>query len=173
LKTSTLSEPVLVGRDQELQELKLLFDSAAEGEGNTVFVSGEAGSGKTRLTSEFLKTAKKNGAVILFGACLSNAAAPYVPFVEAFKSYFSQQEESQRIKDDAAEVNAWLTGAKQAEQTGKNRSLEPQAWKDLTFAAVTKALSLISASKPLILLIEDLHWADSASLSLCCSHFEV
>jgi len=166
LKTSTLSEPVLVGRDQELQELKLLFDSAAEGEGNTVFVSGEAGSGKTRLTSEFLKTAKKNGAVILFGACLSNAAAPYVPFVEAFKSYFSQQEESQRIKDDAAEVNAWLTGAKQAEQTGKNRSLEPQAWKDLTFAAVTKALSLISASKPLILLIEDLHWADSASLSL-------
>jgi tetratricopeptide (TPR) repeat protein/KaiC/GvpD/RAD55 family RecA-like ATPase len=57
-------------------------------------------------------------------------------------------------------------GLKQAEKTGKPENLSPQAWKDLTFAAVTKALLHISAKKPTILFIDDLHWVDSASLAL-------
>ena len=171
LKSDVLAEPVLVGRERELEELQSLLNSAVEGKGTTVFISGEAGSGKTRLANEFLRVAKqKKGVAVLTGGCLSNAAAPYLPFVEAFKSYFVQ-EKNVHVKDDVMEISAWLTGVKQAEKTGKYGSLSPQAWKDLTFAAVTKALSAISAEEPVILFIEDLHWADSASLSLL--HFIV
>jgi len=166
VKIGVIAEPVLVGREEELKELQCCLDSAIEGKGNTVLISGDAGSGKTRLINEFLSATKKRKEVtILTGLCLSNAAAPYVPFVEAFNSFYSQ-EGNQRAKDDAVEVNAWLTGAKQVGQTGKYGNLTPQTWKDLTFAAVTKALSIISATKPVILFIEDIHWADSASLSL-------
>ena len=147
LKSDVLAEPVLVGRERELEELQSLLNSAVEGKGTTVFISGEAGSGKTRLANEFLRVAKqKKGVAVLTGGCLSNAAAPYLPFVEAFKSYFVQ-EKNVHVKDDVMEISAWLTGVKQAEKTGKYGSLSPQAWKDLTFAAVTKALSAISAGR--------------------------
>ena len=92
-KTRVLAEPALVGREKELEELEKLLDSAALGRGKTVFVSGEAGSGKTRLANEFLKHAGKRGFTALSGWCLSDAAIPYFPFVRAFDSYFSNLEE--------------------------------------------------------------------------------
>ena len=77
VKTKFLADPVLVGRDRELEELKRYLNSAFEGKGATVFISGEAGSGKTRLVQEFLKVAKKKGINVLSGWCLSGAAVPY------------------------------------------------------------------------------------------------
>ena len=166
LKAEVLAEPALVGRERELEELARCLDAAAEGKGTAVFVSGEAGSGKTRLATEFLNNAKQNRDVItMTGGCLSNAAVPYSPFLEAFNSYFSQKQ-SEYSEYDGLEINAWLTGARQAEKSGRYGNLAPQAWRDLTFAAVTKALSVMSVKKPVILFIEDLHWADSASLAL-------
>ena len=166
LKSGVLAEPPLVGREREFEELQSCLDSAIGEKGNTVFVSGEAGSGKTRLIHEFLEAAKqKKEIVILSGRCLSNAAVPYLPFIEAFKTHFSRKEDK-LLESDETEINAWLTGIKQAEKTGEYRNLSPQAMKDLTFAAITNALSTIAACKPMVLFMEDLHWADSASLSL-------
>ncbi len=86
MKHAMLAEPVLVGRERELEELTRHLDSAAQERGTTVFISGEAGSGKTRLTREFLDAAKKRGVAVLAGWCLSDAAVPYFPFVEAFNA---------------------------------------------------------------------------------------
>jgi len=55
LNKTTLPDPILVGRIDELEELKRSLDLAFQGKGTTVFISGEAGSGKTRLVTEFLK----------------------------------------------------------------------------------------------------------------------
>jgi tetratricopeptide (TPR) repeat protein len=118
------------------------------------------------LINEFLKNTKQEKQVtILAGSCLSNAAAPYLPFIEAFTSYISKKENNTAVKA-AEDINAWLSDAKRAEKSGEYGNLTPQAWKDLTFAEVAKALSTLSNYEPLIFLIEDLHWADSASLSL-------
>jgi tetratricopeptide (TPR) repeat protein len=166
VNAKVLAESALIGREQELEELNRLLTLALEGKGNTVFVSGEAGSGKTRFTNEFLNsTQHKKGITILSGWCLNNISVPYFPFIQAFKSHFVATE-IKNAQNDALEINAWLLGLKQAEQTGKYGNLSPQAWKDLTFEAVSKALLSISADKPTILFIEDLHWADSASLAL-------
>ena len=96
-KPLVLAEPVLVGRERELEELQSFLNSALEGKGKTVFVSGEAGSGKTRIAREFLNTARKSGVAFMAGWCLSDAATPYFPFVEAFNSYFASSETEEQF----------------------------------------------------------------------------
>jgi len=100
MASDILPEPVLAGRKHELGELKSLLDLAIKGQGRTVFISGEAGAGKTRLLTELLNIAKKSDVTVLTGWCLSDAAVPYFPFVEAFDSYFSSNEE-----EEASAVN--------------------------------------------------------------------
>ena len=90
---TTLPDPILVGRKSELKELKRFLDLSLEGKGTTVFISGEAGSGKTRLITEFLEKAKEKDVTILVGWCLDDAAVPYFPFVEAFDSYTAISED--------------------------------------------------------------------------------
>jgi predicted ATPase len=183
LKAGVLAEPVLVGRERELEQLKRSLDSAINGNGNTVFVSGEAGSGKTRLTREFLDSAREEHVAILSGWCLSDAATPYFPFVEAFNSYFSRFEDEEPMdlqkpgdplgftgtahltRVDRG-ITAWLSGPKMPERPSRPEAVSPQVWKDQVFAGVAKTLHKISSQEPVILLLEDIHWADSASLAL-------
>ena len=165
LKFGLLAEPKLVGRQRELDELLSNLDSAVNGCGTTLLISGEAGSGKTRLTSEFLNIARKKEVNVLTGWCLSNAAVPYFPFVEAFES-FSSDNEAQAFGSQLLRMKSWLTETSWTETLGKQGSPSPQTWKDQTFAAITKELLLISTLKPTVLFIDDIHWADSASLSL-------
>ena len=99
MKLMLPAEPSLIGREQELNQLIELYDSAVEGKGVTVFVSGEAGVGKTRLIKEFLDHAKKKGSKILSGWCLSEVAIPYFPFIEAFNTYMST-ERDEIVKSD-------------------------------------------------------------------------
>jgi predicted ATPase len=67
LKSVNLEEPILVGRENELEELLAAFNSAISGKGTTIFVSGEAGCGKTRITNEFLEIARKKDITVLSG----------------------------------------------------------------------------------------------------------
>ena len=184
LKTDVLVEPVLVGRERELEELQSRLNAAVEGKGVTIFVSGEAGSGKTRLIREFLKAAKKKGIGVMAGWCLSDAAAPYFPFVEAFHSYFTASDEeeqptsphqlgktleiarpAQMIGEERG-MAAWLTGPTPLKKPGRNEAVSPQVWKDQVYAGVAGTLHSIAAQAPIILFLEDIHWADSASLAL-------
>jgi tetratricopeptide (TPR) repeat protein len=160
-KPQVLAEPVLVGREKELRDLQGFLNAAIEGKGQAVFVSGEAGVGKTRLVNEFLNLAKKQAVTILTGWCLSKVVVPYFPFFEAFRKYFSAKSE---IKD--LNVKNWLLGPPQSEKLANLQTVTPQVWKDQTFTAVASALISISTKTPVILFIDDLHWADSASLAL-------
>ena len=156
-----LGEPKLIGRDKELQKLDHYLKLAVEGKGNTVFISGEAGSGKTRLASEFLIYAATKNVTTLSGWCLSKATVPYFPFLEAFDCYLSGNEVETANSQQA--LKTWLVGSSELNKIG---SMTPQAWKDQAFAAVLKQLLLISTHSPTVLFVDDLHWADSASLAL-------
>jgi tetratricopeptide (TPR) repeat protein len=160
LKTNILADPVLVEREQQIEQLQFFLNSAKEGKGTAVFVSGEAGAGKTRLIAEFLDQAKKQSVTVLSGWCLSNAAVPYFPFFEAFNNYFSNEKEPKEV-----ELKNWLLGPP-SEKFGRSQIVTPQVWKDQTFTAVANTLASISDKQPVILFIDDLHWADSASLAL-------
>jgi len=183
MKQAMLADPVLVGREHELEELTRHLDSAAQGLGTTVFISGEAGSGKTRLTREFLSIARKRGVAVMAGWCLSDSAAPFFPFVEAFNDYFEPldaEEQPASLQQPAASfvigketqmlsgergITAWLTGPAPLRTVGRPE-VSRQVWKDQVFAGVAKTLHSISLQVPMVLFIEDIHWADSASLAL-------
>jgi KaiC/GvpD/RAD55 family RecA-like ATPase/tetratricopeptide (TPR) repeat protein len=185
-KPGVPAEPILVGREKELEELHSLMNSAVEGKGKTVFVMGEAGSGKTRLAREFLNAAVKRGVAVMAGWCLSDAQVPFFPFMEAFNSYYAAYTEVETstspvqthvqldlgapaqigMEGGEREITSWLAGPKPAEKTAKPEMLSPQAWKDQVFAAVSRTLQTIAAQVPVVLFLEDIHWADSASLAL-------
>jgi tetratricopeptide (TPR) repeat protein len=161
LYSSVLSESILVGREHELDKLESLLNAAFKGKGATVFLFGEAGSGKSRIVREFLVSAKNKGANILVGWCLSDAAVPYFPFIEVFNTFFDSM-----VEPAFSDVTSWLSGPKSREKMSGVEPLSPQVWKDQAFDRVAKTLLTIAAEKPLVLILEDVHWADSASLSL-------
>ncbi len=103
-KLGVLAEPALVGREKELEELESFLNSAIDGRGKTVFVSGEAGFGKSRLVTDLFDKAKKQGVTTLTGWCLSNAAVPYFPFFEAFNAYFSEGQSGERNEGTRAQI---------------------------------------------------------------------
>lgn len=183
LKPPILAEPAFVGREAEFLQLERLLDSVCSGRGATVFVFGEAGSGKTRFVKEFLKTARRKAVTVMTGFCISKTATPYFPFIEAFNMLQSSghvQRAEKSVKDpgivgwlkgdqvvevESIGIAGWLKGSQHG-KPGKQPMLSAEIRKDMTYAAVLNALLSISVEKPLVLFLEDVHWADSASLAL-------
>ena len=184
MHSKILSEPTLVGREEELAQLELYLNHATEGKGTTIFVSGEAGAGKTRLIEAFLEKAKNKDVAVLSGWCLSEATAPYFPFIEAFNAYYALQSkkdpsfglrqtefrlslgEKKLDVNEESGITEIAPRSMPQKRIGMPYSFSPQVWKDQAFAKVASILNSISAEKLLILFLEDVHWADSASLAL-------
>jgi len=159
----------LVGRDEEIKRLMHCLDSALSGKGTTVFVYGEAGVGKTRLVNEFLALAKKMGAKILSGWCLSEAAIPYFPFTEAFNTYMStiSDEKAKSTMKKQMGITGWLKGPEFVKESKAHELFStPEIERDRTFEAVARVLLQLSDQEPLILFLDDLQWADHLSLAL-------
>ena len=117
---------------------------------------------RLRLINEFIKVATKREINVLCGWCLSDAGIPYFPFIEAFSALHSN------IEELFSPVTSPMVS--QVDRLGTNQSsrLErsPQIWMESTFASVTQQMLEISTKKPVLLVLEDIHWADSASLAL-------
>jgi DNA-binding CsgD family transcriptional regulator/tetratricopeptide (TPR) repeat protein len=159
-----------VGRAAELETLRALTP-AQEGLGRrTVLVGGEPGSGKSRLVREFTSEAAAAEALVLFGACDAVVRTPYGPFVEAL-------EELARVTD-ADELRA-AVGTGGGELTRLVPGLparigelpapvaaDPDTERHRLHTAVTDLLVAIGATRPLLLVVEDGHWADAPTLLL-------
>ena len=157
MKRLGLSNPVLVGRSNELGALCKNLEAVLNANGQTIFISGEAGSGKTRLVNEFIEIARKKEINILYGWCLSNAGVPYFPFIEAFSAVFSSMD---GLVSPIPTISGQTDGLMPFQSSGYgNEQRSPQVWMDFTFSSVTKELLSLSTKKPVILVLEDIHWA--------------
>jgi DNA-binding CsgD family transcriptional regulator len=157
----------LVGRDAEVTRLLALFDEAAAGRAMVALVSGDAGVGKTRLTAEVMRLAGDRGFTVLSGQCAEiGDSVPYLPLADALRGAVATPEVAERVRDAVAARPAlgWLLPEGGAGQPadGDRSGLARQQM----FGAVLGLLAELSAENPVLLVLEDLHWADASTRAL-------
>ncbi len=155
-----VSAAVMVGRDAPLQALDQAYSAARTGDGQVVVVGGEAGAGKTRLVTEFLD--RTTGATQLVGGCLElgQAVMPLAPIATILRGLARDLGEDRAADLVGPELLGFLPGHARA-------ALDPH-WTGQggMFEAFRAVLEQLAAQAPVVLVIEDLHWADRSTLDL-------
>ena len=162
----------LVGRGAELEATREFWRRARVGHSHGVLLSGEPGAGKTRLAREVIIQAALDGGVVLSGACYEyDAATPYLPFAEAFRSWVrrvSDDDELRTVCGDLAPLLARLAPdiATRLGPFAERPPLAPHEERLLFVDAVGHAFRQLAARHGLLFYIDDLHWADHSTLWL-------
>ncbi len=166
----SLAGGVFVGRERELERLRESVDGALAGRGSLQLLVGEPGIGKTRSAEELATYARVSGARVYWGRCREDEGAPaYWPWVQAVRSY---------ARDADPVALAWQLGAGAAEvaqlipEVAEKLDVEPATGTDSEearfrlFDSVTSLLLAAARDRPIVLVLDDLHWADEPSLLL-------
>jgi len=144
---------VFVGREAAGARLHEAFARARSGDRSVALVTGVAGIGKTRLLAEFAHAAQGAGALVLYGRCDEEPARPYQPFGEALAPL--------TVPDVLADGLGELTAGRPGEPAS-----DPEIDRARMFDAVAEWLEEVAAMQPLVLVLDDLHWADRGTLLL-------
>ncbi|MCH7713785.1 MAG: AAA family ATPase, partial [Chloroflexi bacterium] len=167
----SLASGVFVGRQQEMGDLKAGLEDALSGRGRLLMLVGEPGIGKSRTAQELATYAGLRGAQVLWGRCYEEQGAPpYWPWVQAIRSYVREKEPeelrsemgagAEDIAEIVSDVRERLPGLRAPSQ------LEPEQARFRLFDSITTFLRTASQRRPLVLVLDDLHWADQPSLML-------
>jgi tetratricopeptide (TPR) repeat protein len=160
-----------VGRRDEMDQLKTALENGLSGRGSLVMLVGEPGIGKTRLAEEFSVYAALRGAQVLTGRCYEGEVAlPYRPFVEAFRQYVrerSDPELRQELGEGAPEIAKLVSEVRQRfPDIPEAPPLEAEAERLRLFESVATFARNAAQAQPLLLFLDDIHWADKPSLLL-------
>jgi class 3 adenylate cyclase len=160
--------PVLVGRQEELSQLEDALLAANRGDGRFVLLGGEAGIGKTRLAHELERRARKLDGEVLWGSCSeAELPLPFLPFVEAIGNGLDEQSVA-AVRAELGPMSAEL--GQLFPQLGDGASAaaggDPAQAKVRLFESVVALLELWARSKTLLLVVDDLHWADGSTREL-------
>ena len=162
---------LLAGRDAEISLFRGSMDRLARGGGRTLLVTGESGIGKTHLLSEVLREARARGFLPLMGRCLfQERGLPYHALAEAFRPLFGT--DGARLLDDlvndARARGIDITGRLSSIRAFLRLSAEPVTLqgKEQLWDAVYTLLRTLASVQPLLLVIDDLQWADRETIDL-------
>jgi len=166
-----------VGRERELVLLDDATDDARAGHGRVALIAGGAGIGKTRLVTELGRRAESRGGVVLWGRCYESEGAPaFWPWQQVIRDYFECHDPAAIASDLGVAVDLvsqMVPGLQAVRATHQvPADLEPIQARFQQFDAVTSFLRAAAATharrtgEPLLILLDDLHWADEPSLLL-------
>jgi DNA-binding SARP family transcriptional activator len=168
LPASLSSSAPFVGRGDELSTLVELWDRASGGTTGAAFIGGEPGVGKSRLAGEIAAHAHAAGALVLYGRCDEDLAAPLQPFIEALRTLVpalgASRVGSVRGVDELARVVPEL--AELLPDRAAAVRADPDTERLALFDAVTNLAASASREAPVLLVLDDLHWAGKTTLSL-------
>jgi DNA-binding CsgD family transcriptional regulator/tetratricopeptide (TPR) repeat protein len=161
--TTRVASSRLIGRSAELAELEAALGDAAEGRPSVAFVAGESGVGKTRLLAELMRRARERGTLVLRGETVGfggESELPYLPLVAALRPLARSGDPA--LTEPVREAVAPLLPALDAPR------LDPQPAADQgsqarLFEGLLSLLSGLGEQRPVLLVIEDLHWADRST----------
>ncbi|MCH8061051.1 MAG: protein kinase [Chloroflexi bacterium] len=168
----SLAGGVFVGRQAEMGQLKAALEDALGGKGRMVTLVGEPGIGKTRTAQELATYAGLRGCQVLWGRCHeSRGAPPYWPWIQVIRSYVREHEPQQigtemgsgaaDIAEIVSDVRERLPGLQPATKLD-----DPEQARFRLFDSITAFLKSASGSKPLVVILDNLHWADKPTLLL-------
>jgi DNA-binding CsgD family transcriptional regulator len=163
----------MIGRSGELDVFQTAFDHMLAGRRGLVLISGEPGIGKTRCAEALADLAEDQGALVLWGRCREEAGAPpYWPWVQILRGYVDASSLDEvrlnmgaAVKDIAALVPELLDSSHATHLT-RDVVTDSSPARFRTFDAIRQFFHQAAQQVPIILVLDDLHWADAPSLSL-------
>ena len=159
-----------VGRVAERERLEVLWGQACEGSLRLALIGGEAGVGKTRLSTHLAFEAHGQGATVLYGRCDEDLGVPYQPWVQALGYLVKEAPQPvldghvERFGGDLARLVSALRD--RVSELPAPRQSDPETERYLMYAAIAGLLEGAGEHKSLLLILDDLQWADSPTLSL-------
>jgi DNA-binding winged helix-turn-helix (wHTH) protein/tetratricopeptide (TPR) repeat protein len=161
-----------VGRNAELAEMREAWQRAKRGHHQLLLVAGEPGIGKTRLSLEFARSCGADGSIVLVGYSDEENLVPYQPFVGCLGWYFRNCPEAE-LRDQLSAIGG---GGELALFVPELRNripdlpslppVDPEGQRYRLFEAVSAMLAVASRARPMVLIFDDLHWADKPTLLL-------
>lgn len=164
--------PALVGRGTELTQLHQWLAKAQRGERQVVFVTGKPGIGKTTLVNAFLTDVVATPQILIgYGQCVENygAGEAYLPLLDALNRLCRGPEGTYLIALLHQHAPTWLTQMPALLSTVELQALQPRvlgATRERMLRELAEALEVLTAEHALVLVLEDLHWADASTLDL-------
>ncbi len=168
----TIVRGQIIGREKELTEAAVAWNKAVTGEGGVLLISGEPGIGKTRLVREIAGRAETARATVLMGECYAEGGAPYSPVVQIISTLFSVGPLAQILGaalSPVALADLITLAPDLRAQFGDlppNAALDAQSEQQRLFESVAKLLSALAGQAPVLMVVDDAHWADSGTLAL-------
>jgi len=164
------SDDTFVGRAPDLAELGRVYDDVAGGNRRIVLVCGEPGIGKTRLAAEFVRRACADGAIALYGRCDEEGLLAQQPFVEALRHYVTlcpRHELAAQIQLVSGELRRIVPElAHRIPDLPEPLAGDPEGARSRLFEAVCSLLCQAAQRRPVVLVLDDMHWADTSTLLL-------
>jgi DNA-binding CsgD family transcriptional regulator len=167
VRWSGTAHPVFVGRARELAVLEQVWAETVAGARQVVFVGGDPGGGKSRLLAEVATVLHERGAAVLLGSCIEEFGPPYQPFVQPIDALLPD------LRSGRLPLAA-TTGREATPLTDRLATLSGQRptragaaqHRRRLYDAAVDAFRAAAAERPLVLVLEDLHWAGSTALQL-------
>ena len=158
---------VFVGRQGVLEALRAKLADAFDGRGSVVMLAGEAGIGKTAVARAFASVARERGATVLSGSCFEGGWQPaYAPWVEALDGYAATADPERLARRLGASAAPLAQLMPTLPATPPAARLPPHEARVRLYDAVLRLLAGIAEEAPVVLVVDDLHWADADTLGL-------
>ncbi len=166
-----LNRTPFVGRVKQLKRLANRLEEARNGRGSIVMLRGEPGIGKTRTIDEFADQARQQGVTILRGACYDGEwQPPFAPFAEAIAEYARHADPAQfaAVLGKRGSILARIAPSlrESLNDAAEPASLDKEDERFRLFDAVAQFVITLSHRGPLVLLLDDLHWADRGTVAM-------
>ena len=162
------NEAPFVGRSRESSLLRDWWASVRDGDGRLLLVDGEAGIGKTRLVVELARAVEQE-VLVLWGRCDEGPITPFQPFAEALGRYFralSADRISQMPNWQLAELSRLVVRLREHAPLLEEETGDPESERYRFFEAVAATLNELSSGGTMLLVVDNLHWADQPTLLL-------